>query len=117
MAGFTTAFSRTTLDAAIVDGDKIHWSENGSSASAHVAATAVAGWDASTDADPTIRDNTSALESAACDADSIIITHFSIFDTTGATQKTDWTALTAPRTLDTDDTLTVAAGAIDVTLT
>ena len=117
MAGFTTAFARTTLDAAIVDGDVILWSENGSSETTHVAGTAVAGWDASTDADPTIRDNTSALESAACDADSITITHFSIFDTTGATQKTDWTALTAPRTLDTDDTLTVAAGAIDVTLT
>lgn len=117
MAGFTTAFSRTTLDSAIVDGDKVQWSENGSSASAHVAATAIAAWDASTNADPAVRSNTGATESAACDADAITITHFAIFDTTGATQKTDWTALTASRTLDTGDKLSIAAGAIDVTLT
>ena len=117
MAGFTTAFSRTTLDAAIVDGDKIHWSENGSSDSTHVAATTVTAWDASTDADPAVRSNTGALTSAACDADSITISHFAIFDSAGTTQKTDYTALDSSRSLDTGDTLSIAANAIEVTLT
>lgn len=117
MAGFTTAFSRTTLDSAIVDNDIVRWSENGSSASTHVAATTIAGWDASTDADPAVRQNTSATESAACDADSITISHFAVYNSAGTTQKTDWTALTASRTLNTGDKLSIAAGAIKVTLT
>jgi GTP cyclohydrolase III len=117
MAGFTTAFARTTLDSAIVNGDKVAWSENGTSQSAHVAATAIAAWDASTNADPALRKNTAAVDSAACDADSITITHFAVYDSAGTTQKTDWTALGSPRTLMTGDKLTIAAQAIVVSLT
>jgi len=117
MAGFTKAFARTTLDSAIVDGDKVQWSENGSSATTHIAATAIAAWDASTDADPTVRQNTGATESAACDADDVTITHYAIYNSAGSTQKTDWTAVDTQKTYDTGDKISIAAGAIKVTLT
>lgn len=118
MAGLTTAFSRTTLDAAIVNGDVIRYSENGSSASTHVAATAVAAWTASTNADPALRKNTAAVDSAACDADAITISHFSIWDSTSTTQKTDWTALGGgSRVLNTGDKISWAADAVYVSMT
>jgi len=118
MAGFTTAFSRTTLDAAIVDGDVIRYSENGSSASTHVAATSIAAWTAATNADPAHRVNTGAVDSADCDADTITISHFSVWDSTSTTQKTDWVALGGgSRVLMTGDKISWAASAIDVTMT
>jgi hypothetical protein len=118
MAGFTTAFARTTLDAAIIDGDVIRYSENGSSASAHVAATEIAGWTASTDADPTVRSNTAEVESAACDADDVTFTHWSIWDSASSVQKTDWTVFASgDKVLDTGGTIIWAAAGIDVTMT
>ena len=116
MAGFTTAFSRTTLDAAIVNGDTIKWSENGTSESASLAATAIAAWTASTNADPAHRVNTAAVDTAAASG-ACTITHYSVYDSGGTTQKTDWTTLATPRTLAIGDKITIAAGAIDVTLT
>lgn len=116
MAGFTTAFSRTTLDSAIVNGDHVRWSENGSSASANLAGTAIAAWDASTNADPAVRQNTGAVDTAAASA-GCTITHYSVWDSTETTQKTDWTALDSSRTLVLGDKLSLAAGAIKVTLT
>lgn len=115
--GFTQAFSQTTLDAAIVNGDKVYWSSNGTTQNTHVAATAIAAWTASTAADPAVRVNTSAVDSAACDADTQTFTHFAIYDSAGTTQKTEYTALGSPRTLMTGDKLSIAAGAIQVTLT
>lgn len=118
MAGFITAFARTTLDAAIVNGDVVRYSENGSSASTHVAATTIAAWTASTDADPAHRVSTAAVDSAGCDADTIAISHFSVWSTGSAAQKTDWVALGGgTRTLMTGDKISWAAGAIDVTMT
>jgi hypothetical protein len=118
MAGFTTAFSQTTLEAAIVNGDVIRYSENGSSASTHVAATSIAAWDTATSADPSVRQNTAAVDSAACDADSITLTHYSVWNSTSTTQKTDWTAFTGgSETLNTGDKVSWAAGACDVTIT
>jgi hypothetical protein len=117
MAGFTTAFSRTTLDAAIVNGDVIRYSENGSSASTHVAATAIAAWDASTNADPALRKNTGAVDSAACDADSITITSWSIWDSTSTTQKMDWTTFTPSKALNNGDKISWAAQACVCSLT
>lgn len=118
MAGLTTAFSRTILDAAIEDTDYIAWSANGSSETANLARTAVVGWDASTNADPAVRDNTSALLSAAA-SDTVTVSHFAIYSAaTEGTQKTDWTALTGgSRALVAGDKLSIAAGAIAVTLT
>ena len=118
MAGFTTAFSRTTLDGAIVNGDVIRYSENGSSASTHVVAMAIAAWDASTSADPALRKNTAAVNSAACDADSITFTTWSVWDSTSTTQKTDWTAFTnGNKTLMTGDQISWAAQSIVVSMT
>ena len=118
MAGFTTAFSRTTLDSAIVNGDVVRYSENGSSASTHVAATSIAAWDASTNADPAHRKNTAAVDSAGSDADNIAISHFSVWDSGSSVQKSDWTVLGGgTRTLMIGDKISWAAGAIDVTMT
>jgi hypothetical protein len=118
MAGFTTAFSRTTLDSAIVNGDVVRYSENGSSASTHVAATSIAAWDASTNADPALRKNTNAVDSAGCDADSITITTFSVWDSGSSVQKTDWVALGGgSRVLMTGDKISWAAQAISVSMT
>lgn len=118
MAGLTQAFAQTTLEAAIVNGDVVRYSENGSSASAHVAATSIAAWDAATAADPSHRKNTNAVDSAACDADSITLSHYSIWNSTSTTQKTDWTAFTGGNeTLNTGDKVSWAAQALDVTLT
>lgn len=121
MAGFTTAYSRTVLDAQLVNSDYIAWSENGSSESANLARTAIAdlgNWAAATNADPAVRANTSAGLTAACSGDAKTISHFAVFSAdVGGTQKTDWTALTSPRTLSTGDKLSIAAGAIGVTLT
>ena len=116
MAGLTTAFSMTTLDAAIVATDVVAWSENGTTESAVLAATAIAAWDASTNADPAVRSNTSAVDSAAASG-GCTISHFAVYNSGKTVQKTDWTALTASRTLVTGDKLSVAANAIAVTLT
>lgn len=118
MAGFTTAYSRTVLDDAIDNTDYIAWSANGSSETANLARTAVTEWDASTDTDPAVRSNTGALLSAAA-SDTVTVSHFAVYSAeTEGTQKTDWTALTGgSRALLAGDKLSVAAGAIDVTLT
>lgn len=116
MAGFTTAFSQTTLDGAIVNGDHVCWSENGSSMSSNVAGTAITTWSAATAADPSVRANSGAYESAAASA-GCTISHFAVYNSTETTQKTDWTALSASRTLGTGDKLSIASGAIQVTLT
>jgi len=118
MAGFLTAFARTTLDAAIVNGDVVRYSENGSSASAHVAATSIAAWTAATNADPAHRVNTAAVDSAGCDADTITLTTWSVWDSASSVQKTEWTAFTGGNeVLNIGDKVSWAAGACDVTLT
>jgi hypothetical protein len=116
MAGFTTAFSRTTLDSAIANGDKVHWSENGSSASANLTETTITTWKAASDADPAVRANDGAYESAGASS-GCTITHYAVFNSAGSTQKTDWTALDAARTLPSGGKITIADGAITVTLT
>ena len=116
MAGFTTAFSRTVLDAEIVNGDVVAWSENGSSESSNLAATSIAAWDAATNADPAVRSNTSAVDSAAASG-ACTITHFAVYNSGKTVQKTDWTAVTVQRTLALGDKVNIAAGEIDVTLT
>ena len=118
MAGYTTAYARTQLDAGIVAGDVIRYSENGSSASTHVVATSIAAWNASSNADPAVRDNTASIDSAACDADSITITHWSVWNSTSVTQKTDWTTFTnGSKALNTGDKISWGAGDADVTMT
>jgi hypothetical protein len=118
----TNAESVATLDARFpVTGatDHIAYSTNGTSEFAGLARTPIGatGWAAATNADPSVKANANALTSAAATSGGTV-THYAIFSAaSGGTQRTDWTALTASRTLAINDQLSHAAGAIAVTLT
>lgn len=122
MAGLTNSESAATLDARFPTTggtDYVAYSTNGTSEAAILARTAVGatGWAAATNADPSVKANGSALTSAAASG-SGTITHFAIFSaSTGGTQRTDWTALTASKAVSTGDTVSWASGALRVTLT
>jgi hypothetical protein len=123
MAGFTNAEAQATLDARFPvtgAGDYVAWSENGTTESASLARTAIGatGWVAATSADPSVKASANALVSAAASAGATI-SHAAVYSaSTAGTQRTDWQALTAgSRTLSAGDALTLAAGAVQVTLT
>lgn len=125
MSGLTTAEAQATLDARFPTSgatDYIAWSINGTSEFGSLARTAVGatGWAAATSADPSVKATANALTSAAASG-SGTVTHFAIFSaSTGGTQRTDWTALTTPsggQPVVSGNTLSIAAGAIGVTLT
>lgn len=118
MAGLTQARQQAILDAEFAAGDYIAYSTNGTSENTSVIAsrTAVAAWSSATAASPSVKQNSGALTSAAAAAGGTI-THFAIFSAvTAGTQKTDWTALAASKTLGIGDQLTWAIGALQVTL-
>lgn len=118
MAGLTTAYSQTVLDAQFVSGDYIAWSVNGTSEWANLARTSIGSWASATAADPSVKANAGALTSAAVTTAGGTVSHFAIYSAvTAGTQKTDWQTLTASRALLVGDQLTVATGAIGVTLT
>lgn len=115
--GLTQARQQAVLDGEFAAGDYFAWSEDGLAETSHVARTAVSAWTAASAATPSVKSNNGALLSAACDADAITITHFSVFSAAVAgTQRIDWTALDDSRTLDTGDKLSIAANALEVTL-
>lgn len=125
MTGLTTAEAQATLDARFPTSgatDYIAWSTNGTSEAGILARTAIGatGWAAATAADPSIKANANALTSAAVSGTGTI-THFAIFSaSSGGTQRTDWTALSSPsggQAVAAGNTLTIATGAIAVTLT
>ena len=122
MAGLTNAESVATLDARFPTTgatDYIAWSANGTSETGSLARTAIGatGWAGATNADPSVKANANALTTAAASA-GVTVTHFAIYSAaSGGTQRTDWTALAASRPLSTGDQLTVAVGALAVTLT
>ena len=122
MAGMTNAEALATLDARFPTTgatDHIAYSTNGTSEFAGLARTAIGatGWAGATNADPSVKANASALTSVAATSGGTV-THFAIFSaSTAGTQRIDWTALTASRTIVTGDQLTHAIGAIAVTLT
>lgn len=121
MAGMTQAEAVATLDARFPTSggtDYIAWSENGSSESANLARTAIGatGWAGATAAQPSVKSNANALTSGAASG-ACTITHWAIYSaSSGGTQRTDWTALAASRTLAISDTVSVAIGALDITL-
>lgn len=120
MAGLTNAESQATLDARFPTTgatDQVRYSTNGTTEFAGLAPTAIGatGWAAATNADPSVKANANALTSAAATGAGTV-SHFAIFST-GGTQRTDWTALSASRTVAVGDQLTHAVGAISVTLT
>lgn len=117
MAGLTNATSAAALDAVLAAGDFIGYSTNGSSEAAILARTAVGAWAAATVADPSVKANANALTSAVASGAGTI-THYGVFSAvTAGTQKTDWTPVTASKTLAIGDTVTWAAGALQITLT
>lgn len=122
MAGLTNAESQATLDARFPTTgatDHIAYSVNGTSEFAGLARTAIGatGWAAATSADPSVKANANALTSAAASSGGTV-SHFAIYSaSTAGTQRTDWTALAASRTVATGDQLTWAVGACQVTLT
>jgi hypothetical protein len=122
MAGLTTTESQATLDARFPTtggGDFIAYSTNGTTEFAGLARTAIGatGWAAATAADPSVKANANALTSAAASSGGTV-THFAIYSaSTAGTQRVDWTALSASRTVATGDQLTHAIGAIAITLT
>lgn len=122
MAGLTTAEAQATLDARFPTTgatDHIAYSTNGTSEFAGLARTAVGatGWAAATAADPSVKSNGSQLTSAAATGAGTV-THFAVFTaSTAGTQRTDWTALAASRTVAIGDQLQWAVGDLDVTLT
>jgi len=121
MAGLSQAAQQTALDAVFPTSggtDYIAWSEDGSTESAHLARTAIGatGWAAATAATPSVKANNTALTTAAASG-SGTISHFAVFSAASSgTQLTDWTALTASKTVASGDELTVAVGAISITL-
>jgi hypothetical protein len=111
VAGLTNAESQATLDARFPTSggtDYVAYSTNGSSEFAGLARTAVGatGWAAATSADPSVKANGTALTSAAASSGGTV-TYYAIFTaSSGGTQRTDWTALTASRTVAIGDQLT-----------
>jgi len=122
MAGFTTTESQATLDARFPTTggtDYVAYSTNGTTEASIMARTSVGatGWAAATSADPSVKANGSVLTSAAASGGGTI-THYAIYSaSSGGTQRTDWTALTASKTVATGDTVSWAIGALRVTLT
>jgi hypothetical protein len=118
----TNAEALATLDSRFPTsggGDYVAYSANGTSETANLARTAIGatGWAAATNADPSVKANANALTSAAATG-AVTVSHFAIYSaSTSGTQRTDWTALAASKTLAIGDQLTHAVGAIAVTLT
>lgn len=116
MAGLTQARQQAILDGEFVSGDYIAYSANGTSETGSLARTAVAAWTSASAASPSVKSNSGALTSAGASG-AVTVTHFAIYSAvTAGTQKTDWTALTASKTLAISDTLSWAIGALQVTL-
>jgi len=120
MAGLTTAYAQTVLDASFVSGDFFAWSVNGTSEFAGLARVSVGSWSAASSADPSAKGNAGAIASAAASAPAASpgVGYFAVFSaSSGGTQKTDWLPLDAPKILAVGDTLSAPAGSLKVTLT
>jgi hypothetical protein len=124
MAGLTTAEAQLILDSSVgfpTSGgtDYIAYSANGSSETASLARTAIGatGWAAASAADPSVKQNQNALTSATATG-AVTVTHFAVYSAvTAGRQRTDWQAVTSSKTLAIGDTVTWAAGALQITLT
>lgn len=95
----TMARARVALDAALVDADYVEWSENGSTVSAKVAATAVT-LEAATDQTTFARkgiDVASPPQLSAAASSAGTITHWRFTTAaSGGTPQTGWVELTSP---------------------
>lgn len=122
MAGLTNAESQATLDARFPTAgatDHVAYSINGTSEWAGLARTPVGatGWAAATAADPSVKANNASLLSAAA-SQAGTVSHTAIFSAvTAGTQRTDWQAVSASKTLAIGDKVEHAIGSLTVTLT
>jgi len=120
--GLTIAESVETLDVRFpVTGgaDHIAYSADGTSETASLARTPIGatGWAAAISADPSVKANAGTLSTATASA-GVTLTHFAVYSAlTAGTQRTEWQALTAPRTLASGEGTSWAAGALQITLT
>lgn len=120
--GLTIATSQQGLDLLFPTTggtDYVAYSANGTSETGSLARTSVGatGWAAATAADPSVKANAAILNTATASA-GVTITHFQIMTAaSGGTARTDWQALTAPRTLASGEGTSWAIGALQVTLT
>jgi hypothetical protein len=120
MAGFTSAFSASSLDSLFPTSgatDYVGYSANGSSETGSLARTNIGatGWSAATVADPSVKANANIITSAAASG-TVTVTHFAVMSSSG-TLRTDWTALAASKALTSGDKLEWAVSALAVTLT
>ena len=122
MAGLTTAEAQAALDFLFPTSgasDFIAYSTDGTTETGILARTAIGatGWAAATAADPSVKANGSILTTATATGAGAI-THFRVMtESSGGAARTDWTALTASKTLAIGDSATWAVGALKVTLT
>ncbi len=121
MAGLTQTEQQATLDARFPTTggtDYVAYSANGTSETASLARTAIGatGWAAATAATPSVKANNAILTSATATG-AVTVTHFAVYSaSTGGTQRTDWQALAASKTLAIGDSLQWAVGACAITL-
>lgn len=121
MAGMTQAEAQATLDARFPTTggtDYVAYSANGTTETGSLARTAVGatGWAAATAAQPSVKGNANVLTTAAATG-AVTVTHFAIYSaSSGGTQRTDWTALAASKTLAIGDKGEFAVNALQVTL-
>lgn len=121
MAGYVQAYQQSILDSTHpVTGNTqaVAYSANGTTEFAGLARTAIGatGWAAATAATPSVKANSGALTSAAASGAGTI-THTAIFTTTAAgSQITDWQAVSVSKTVGIGDQVTIAIGALTVTL-
>jgi hypothetical protein len=122
MAALTQAEAQATLDARFPTAgasDYLGYSTDGVSETTFIDRTFIgaAGWAPATATLPSVKSNNALLTSAASEADNVIVSHVALFTaSTGGTQRTLWTALPAPRELDTGDQMQWPVGTIDVTM-
>lgn len=121
MAGLTQTEQQATLDARFPTTgatDYIAYSANGTSETASLARTFIGatGWAAATAATPSVKANANALVSAGASG-AVTVSHFALYSaSSGGTQRSDWQALAASKTLATNDAVSWAIGALQVTL-
>ena len=125
MAGLTQALQQQVLDSTTLfptaaAGDHIAYSSNGTSETTAIigARTPIGatGWAAATAATPSVKANNAVITSAAA-VGAGTISHVAIYSAlTSGTQKTDWQALAASKTLAVSDVIQFAVGAVAVTL-
>lgn len=116
MAGLTQARQQAILDGEFVSGDYVAFSANGSSETGSLARMSIGAWAAATAATPSVKANSGVITSPAASG-AVVVTHTAIFSAvTAGTQKTDWTAMAASKSLAISDVIQFPIGAVAVTL-